>query len=61
MLTADFPSYWAAQRRIDDVYREPASWLRKAVLNTAHVGRFSSDRAITEYARDIWRVPLEAS
>ncbi len=59
MLTADFPSYWAAQRRIDEVYRTPERWLEKAVLNTAHVGRFSSDRAIAEYAREIWRLPLD--
>ena len=61
MLTADFPSYWAIQREIDDVYRTPEIWLRKAILNTAHVGTFSSDRAIAEYAREIWRVPLEVS
>jgi starch phosphorylase len=55
MVTADFAAYWEAQRLVDRAYPERAEWLRKAVLNTARVGWFSSDRTIRGYARDIWR------
>ena len=39
-------------------YADPAAWWPKAVLNTAHMGWFSSDRTVRDYAREIWRVPL---
>ncbi|MGO3662060.1 glycogen/starch/alpha-glucan phosphorylase, partial [Microbacterium gubbeenense] len=39
-----------------DTYRDPAEWQRKAVLNIARMGFFSSDRAIGEYMRDIWNI-----
>ena len=42
----------------DARWQDPAAWLRSAVLNTAHMGWFSSDRTITEYAEEIWRVPV---
>ncbi|WP_237213510.1 glycogen/starch/alpha-glucan phosphorylase [Falsiroseomonas oryziterrae] len=58
MVAADFDSYYAAQRRVDARWREPAGWWRSAVLNTAHVGWFSSDRTISEYAEEIWQVPV---
>jgi starch phosphorylase len=56
MVAADFDSYWDAQRRLDTLWRDPANWWRKAILNTARMGWFSSDRTIREYARDIWNV-----
>jgi glycogen phosphorylase len=59
MVTADFAAYFAAQRRADAVWRRPFDWTRASILNTARVAWFSADRAIGEYARDIWRVPLE--
>ena len=55
-VTADFESYRAAQGRIEALYREPATWWRKSILNTAGMGYFSSDRTVAEYAREIWRV-----
>jgi starch phosphorylase len=58
MLCADFEAYWQAQERVEALWREPARWWRAAVLNTARVGWFSSDRTIREYAEDIWKVPL---
>ena len=58
LVTADFDSYAAAQRKVEQTYAAPAAWWPKAVLNTAHMGWFSSDRTVRDYARDIWRVPL---
>jgi len=58
MITADFDSYWAAQRRVDQCWEEPDRWWRSSILNTAGIGWFSSDRTIREYAEEIWRVPV---
>jgi starch phosphorylase len=57
MVAADFAAYAATQRRIDHAFADHTEWTRRAVLNTARVGWFSSDRAIRGYARDIWQVP----
>ncbi len=54
MLLADFDSYVQCQEQVSRLFTEPRSWHRKAVLNIAAMGRFSSDRTIREYARDIW-------
>jgi starch phosphorylase len=54
MVCADFDAYRATQVAIAALYRDPAAWWRKAVLNTAHMGWFSADRAILEYAHQIW-------
>jgi len=59
LVTADFDSYWAAQRRVAERWRKPAEWAASCILNTANVGWFSSDRAIAEYAEDIWKVPTK--
>jgi len=56
MLLADLRSYLDAQSRVDDSYRDQELWAEKAVINIARTGRFSSDRTIGEYARDIWGV-----
>jgi len=53
---ADFRAYADAQRRVDAMWRSPATWVRSSILNTARTGHFSSDRAIHEYAQRIWRV-----
>jgi starch phosphorylase len=58
MVAADFDAYWRAQREVDRAWQEPDRWWRSAVHNTAHMGFFSSDRAVRAYAQDIWRVPL---
>jgi len=55
MVAADFDAYWEAQRKVDAVWREPAMWWRSATLNIAHMGWFSSDRTIHQYADEIWR------
>ena len=56
MLLADLPSYIAAQERVDATYRDADRWNRMSLVNIARSGRFSSDRAVMEYARDIWHV-----
>jgi starch phosphorylase len=60
LCLADFRSYSDAQLRIDEAYRDKARWARMAIMNTARVGKFSSDRTIHEYAREIWRLPQVA-
>jgi hypothetical protein len=56
MHLADLKSYLEADQRLLDLYASPDEWTRKAVLNVAHSGKFSSDRTIAEYAADIWEV-----
>jgi starch phosphorylase len=58
MIAADFDAHRAAQRAVDEHWRSPASWRRAALLNIAGMSWFSSDRAIAEYAGEIWDVPL---
>ncbi|SIS76624.1 starch phosphorylase [Paracoccus saliphilus] len=56
LVASDFDAYFAAQRRVDAAYRDPAEWDRMAALNIARSGYFSSDRTIRGYMADIWRV-----
>jgi starch phosphorylase len=63
MLLADYRAYVTAQEAVSRLFRSPDEWARRSILNTAHMGRFSSDRAVLEYARQIWQVeplPLTA-
>jgi starch phosphorylase len=62
MLLADFRDYIQAQDQVDAAYQDRAGWTRKAILNVARAGKFSSDRTIREYASDIWHVdPCEVA
>ena len=54
MVLADFADYRATQKKIDEVWRDREKWNRMSLLNTAGAGRFATDRAILDYARDIW-------
>jgi glycogen phosphorylase len=56
MLLADYGSYINCQSQVDDLYRQSEIWWRKAILNVANMGQFSSDRTIHEYAQEIWQV-----
>ena len=56
MHLADLTSYCQAQERLGALYADPGAWAHKAILNVASSGKFSSDRTIAEYARDIWKV-----
>jgi hypothetical protein len=58
---ADFPSYVETQQIIGGDYLNEDAWWRKAVLNVARIGKFSSDRTILEYSHDIWHIgPFES-
>jgi starch phosphorylase len=62
LVFADYASYEECQSRVDAAWREPDRWTRMSILNAARMGKFSSDRAIREYMRDIWNVePLPVS
>ena len=56
MLLADYASYVACQEKVNKVYHDKEEWTRRAILNVAHMGKFSSDRSIDEYATKIWKV-----
>ena len=56
MHLADLKSYLEADQHLRELDAEPQEWARKAILNVASSGRFSSDRTIAEYAADIWEV-----
>jgi starch phosphorylase len=56
MHLADLTSYVQAQQRLGELYADQDAWTKKAILNVAGSGKFSSDRTIAEYAADIWEV-----
>lgn len=55
-ILKDFASYAEAQRRVEEAYNNPLNWARMAILNIANTGKFSSDRTIEEYAKEIWKL-----
>jgi starch phosphorylase len=61
LVTADFDAYSAKQRAVAALWRDRAAWWQASILNTARVGWFSSDRAVREYAEEIWNVPVGAA
>ncbi|HEX2768633.1 MAG TPA: glycogen/starch/alpha-glucan phosphorylase [Geobacteraceae bacterium] len=61
MFLADYASYVNSQDEVGQLYRDSDEWARRAILNTAGMGKFSSDRTIAEYARDIWDVKTFAA
>jgi starch phosphorylase len=56
LLLADYAAYVECQERVDALYRDPHDWARRALLNVAAMGTFSSDRTVADYARLIWNV-----
>ena len=60
-VTADFDDYWATQRRIDKLWMSSSDWNRMCIMNIGRMAWFSADRAISEYAQEIWQVPTNSS
>jgi starch phosphorylase len=58
MVLADFLSYLHCQRSVETAYHDQAGWTRRSILNVARTGRFSSDRTVLGYARDVWGVSI---
>ena len=56
LLLADYSSYIQCQEQVDRLYQDQRNWVRASILNTAGMGKFSSDRTIAEYAGDIWNI-----
>ena len=56
LCLADFRAYSDCHARVDAAFRDTARWARMAILNTARMNKFSSDRTVREYARDIWKL-----
>ena len=61
MVSADFDSYFEAQRGIDARWQVAPAWTRASILNVARMAWFSSDRTIREYAQEIWNVPVRGA
>ncbi|MFZ5802640.1 MAG: glycogen/starch/alpha-glucan phosphorylase [Candidatus Omnitrophota bacterium] len=61
LVCADFEACCRVQEKIDTLYLDPEEWTRRSIINTALSGKFSSDRTIGEYAREIWKVPARSS
>lgn len=59
LLVKDLESYLACQNEVELVYRDQLEWTRRAILNVARMGKFSSDRTIREYASDIWGIEVD--
>ena len=55
LLILDLEAYIACQNQVNDGFLDTATWTRKAILNVARMGKFSSDRAIGEYCRKVWK------
>ncbi|MDP3114808.1 MAG: glycogen/starch/alpha-glucan phosphorylase [Candidatus Cloacimonadaceae bacterium] len=56
LMLTDFQSYLKASKHVDELYQNRDEWIKKAIINIARIGKFSSDRAIREYAEDIWKI-----
>lgn len=54
LVMTDYPAYAEAQKEVEALYKKPEEWFKVALQNTARVGKFSSDRTISDYATDIW-------
>jgi starch phosphorylase len=60
LISVDFASYLESQELVDEAFKDKKAWAQKSILCTARMGKFSSDRAIKEYAEDIWNIDVSA-
>ncbi len=60
MVLADYADYVLCQKHVETLYKKPEKWTHKAILNVANMGKFSSDRSIQEYAKEIWELDNSA-
>ncbi|MGB8465439.1 MAG: glycogen/starch/alpha-glucan phosphorylase, partial [Terrimicrobiaceae bacterium] len=56
LLLADYQSYIDTQERVSALWRDPQGWTRQSILNTARMGKFSSDRSIRDYCERVWKI-----
>ena len=56
MLLADYQAYSECQDRVSEAYKDTKKWTKMSILNSARMGKFSSDRTIREYCQEIWGV-----
>ena len=56
LVLADYAAYVECQEKVNTAFQDSSGWAKRAILNTARMGKFSSDRTIQEYARDIWKL-----
>jgi glycogen phosphorylase len=59
LLLLDLDSYLACQHQVGEAFQDQATWTRKAILNVARMGKFSTDRTIRQYSEEIWGIPVE--
>ena len=58
MVLADYNAYVKKQEEVEDIYNQPSEWNRRAIINVANMGHFSSDRSIRDYAEEIWKIEV---
>jgi starch phosphorylase len=59
LLLLDLESYIECQNRVNEAFLDHGTWARKAILNVARMGKFSTDRTIRQYSREIWSIPVD--
>jgi glycogen phosphorylase len=56
MVLADYQDYIDCQNRVSSLWQDPEAWTRMSILNVARMGKFSSDRSIADYCREVWKI-----